>query len=364
MSDGDDLLRAVLDAPEDDAPRLIYADWLDENGQPARAEFVRLQCAMDRIPPNTGRWRPLHDRSIRIEREWREAWAGEILRQVWSATFRRGFLDQVAVTVEQFLSGAAEVLDREPVRLWEFKPVNFFQTGPSVVQLFRHPAFHRVRGLACGHALADELVTALVRAPGLDGLRALSVCSRFPGARAMADLFSAAPNLCELDAEDMPLTNVRDLWRRGMPARLRRLGLAHCRVTDHAVEQMAESAALARLEVLRLDGNDLSDRAAEAIAESDHLTGLRELSLAGLALGDSGAIALARSPALSNLRVLNLSGCYVDNAGAQALADSPHLDRLECLCLDENRVSIEVENELARRFGPDVCSFSWSPAMS
>lgn len=35
--------------PEDDALRLIYADWLDENGQPAWAEFIRAQCELARI---------------------------------------------------------------------------------------------------------------------------------------------------------------------------------------------------------------------------------------------------------------------------------------------------------------------------
>lgn len=33
MSDGDALLRAILLRPDDDAARLVYADWLDENGQ-------------------------------------------------------------------------------------------------------------------------------------------------------------------------------------------------------------------------------------------------------------------------------------------------------------------------------------------
>ena len=36
--------------PDDDAPRLIYADWLEETGGPTeavRAEFIRLQCALD-----------------------------------------------------------------------------------------------------------------------------------------------------------------------------------------------------------------------------------------------------------------------------------------------------------------------------
>jgi uncharacterized protein (TIGR02996 family) len=37
----EDFLQAIIDAPEDDAPRLVYADWLEDNGQPERAEFIR-----------------------------------------------------------------------------------------------------------------------------------------------------------------------------------------------------------------------------------------------------------------------------------------------------------------------------------
>ena len=38
------LLRGVEAAPDDDLPRLVYADWLDEHGRHARAEFIRVQC--------------------------------------------------------------------------------------------------------------------------------------------------------------------------------------------------------------------------------------------------------------------------------------------------------------------------------
>ena len=41
MADGDALLRGILTRAADDAPRLVYADWLDENGQPDRAAFIR-----------------------------------------------------------------------------------------------------------------------------------------------------------------------------------------------------------------------------------------------------------------------------------------------------------------------------------
>src|SRR5262245_30109619 len=39
-------LRAICDQPADDAPRLVYADWLEERGDPERARFIRLQVAL------------------------------------------------------------------------------------------------------------------------------------------------------------------------------------------------------------------------------------------------------------------------------------------------------------------------------
>jgi len=62
MSDGPALLAAILAQPEDDTPRLVYADWLDEQGEAERGEFIRVQvaiAAMDEagegeIDPNDG----------------------------------------------------------------------------------------------------------------------------------------------------------------------------------------------------------------------------------------------------------------------------------------------------------------------
>src|SRR5262245_32841082 len=42
-------LRAIQDRPEDDAARLIYADWLDERGD-VRAEYLRLEHQLSRLP--------------------------------------------------------------------------------------------------------------------------------------------------------------------------------------------------------------------------------------------------------------------------------------------------------------------------
>ena len=53
MSDGESLYRAILAAPADDAPRLVYADWLEERGDLERAELIRHMVHFPATGPNT-----------------------------------------------------------------------------------------------------------------------------------------------------------------------------------------------------------------------------------------------------------------------------------------------------------------------
>lgn len=46
MDTGEALLRAVLADKADDLPRLVYADYLEENGDADLAEFIRIQCEL------------------------------------------------------------------------------------------------------------------------------------------------------------------------------------------------------------------------------------------------------------------------------------------------------------------------------
>jgi uncharacterized protein (TIGR02996 family) len=45
-------LRDISANPEDDAPRLIFADWLEEQGDAARAEFSRASPPPTRRTPS------------------------------------------------------------------------------------------------------------------------------------------------------------------------------------------------------------------------------------------------------------------------------------------------------------------------
>lgn len=48
MTDREALMKAILTDPADDTARLVYADWLQEHGEDARAEFIRVQCRLAR----------------------------------------------------------------------------------------------------------------------------------------------------------------------------------------------------------------------------------------------------------------------------------------------------------------------------
>lgn len=50
-SDGAALLKAIAEQPDEDTVRLAYADWLEENGQGERAEFIRVQIEIARLGP-------------------------------------------------------------------------------------------------------------------------------------------------------------------------------------------------------------------------------------------------------------------------------------------------------------------------
>ncbi len=50
MDDRAALLAAVCERPDDDTPRLVFADWCDDHGDSEYARFIRTQVGLARIP--------------------------------------------------------------------------------------------------------------------------------------------------------------------------------------------------------------------------------------------------------------------------------------------------------------------------
>lgn len=119
------LYHAILAAPHDDAPRLVYADWLDDRAatEPdpparrlrARAELIRVQVALARSGP--GGWKRDNPRPLElVARERRLLFRagrkvrGEVPVGMASAPFDRGFLRPLrALRPHEFLSPLEDV---------------------------------------------------------------------------------------------------------------------------------------------------------------------------------------------------------------------------------------------------------------
>ncbi|MBY0458183.1 MAG: TIGR02996 domain-containing protein, partial [Gemmataceae bacterium] len=97
MNDHDALLRAIGEHPEEDTPRLVYADWLEENDQPERADFVRNQIALGQPGLTNDERYPLVMKNVHYLREWVPYWRGQLPRieGVEWGDFRRGLIEEV-----------------------------------------------------------------------------------------------------------------------------------------------------------------------------------------------------------------------------------------------------------------------------
>src|SRR5436309_3641087 len=97
MDDADAFLDLIRLHPDDDGPRLVYADWLDDHGDPERAEFVRAQCALEAMPPEDAGRPGLQRRAQELLGRHGKGWASVLPGGVEDWTFRRGFIEEVRV---------------------------------------------------------------------------------------------------------------------------------------------------------------------------------------------------------------------------------------------------------------------------
>src|SRR3954463_13846563 len=98
--------QAILDDPDDDAPRLVYADWLDDHGEHDRAEFIRVQVERARVVEGDPALRPT-ERGRGWLRPPGAAWRKEVpswpRRSPDWVVLRRGFVDEVRCRPATFI---------------------------------------------------------------------------------------------------------------------------------------------------------------------------------------------------------------------------------------------------------------------
>jgi uncharacterized protein (TIGR02996 family) len=313
------LNRAVAAAPDDDLPRLVYADWLEEHDEPAYAAFVRAQIELAQTSP----WDPF---AVRLRHRDPDLISGApwwyALPRVdgygleWHPDFsyRRGFAWGLTVRdVATFFAEAARLFDTAPIgqlhlpsatldqwkhfaaRPWlpRVKSIHFYGRNTPIEPVrvlcdaplatgLEEIVFHR----AGSHAM-PELVAGLFKSPAGQRLRSLEFRVGYESLEELIGAFTAGPQ----------------------PPRLRRLAFTTTRFAPEHIEQLTESPVLDTLTELAVTDTRLS------------AVDLRRLS---------------RCTRLSNLTRLTLSGVQADAPGIASVVDSEHLTRLRMLNLSRN----------------------------
>jgi uncharacterized protein (TIGR02996 family) len=150
-------LDAIRERPDDDAPRLVYADWLEENGDPDHARFIRLTVgrAGRRWSPEASalleqllpRWLGVFDlpivrgalgtdesglsfvrqvRRVRCSHRRFGQWARTV---EFTVTFGRGFAERLAVGLWDAMQIAPALLHTHPAQV---EPLHLSQYVPDL----------------------------------------------------------------------------------------------------------------------------------------------------------------------------------------------------------------------------------------
>lgn len=410
------LLATARMSPLDDAPRLVVADWLEENGDDAdqaRATFIRLQCEHARKDAVGRRKRDLTAQETTLLEQYRDVWLGGLQTlEAGEPRFTRGLVD-LDLDVSQFFKRTAAAALASEQAAWIDELTLHGLNLANLQRFLSLPVAGRIGGLivsssgldaqscqaiaACDkltglhtldlnyNSIGDEGATALASSPHLSNLSHLDmwICGiREEGARALAGARAGArPYWLNLGGNSIGEEGIRALSGSPMLENLRRFLVWGNQIGSTGLMHLVRTPYLKQIEELYLNENNLGLRGARALAGWPSLANLRTLSIwgnrlgrrggallcaapmpglrmlliANNAMGDEGVVALANNPTLRKLEQLDLASNRITDEGVRALLDSPYLQGLENLSLSGNNgISDALLTECGDRFDMQV----------
>ena len=348
------LLRGIRDDPDDDVRRLVYADWLEENGRAEHAELIRVQLALEKGPRKK---KDLEQREEALIGRLRATWPASIADA--GVIYRRGLGVARWQGFAGFEEGARRLVAAGPppwVVECELKIEAYGRQDSDFRELAGSPNFALLTRLEIDWSefLTLETAQAIGSSPHAAGLRDLTLHRMNLGDKGAAALAKGAlRGLRRLDLAGSALgaKGVARIANSATFGELLHLSLPWCVEDEASLVALTQATGLPRLRVLYLTGNKIGDARLRRLLKSPILAHLEELVLAGNTIRDNGAKALAACAALAGLRSLNLNGNQIGEAGAQALLESPHLTSLEEIDLQwQLKISQETLGRLHKRF--------------
>jgi uncharacterized protein (TIGR02996 family) len=313
MHDVAALMHAIHDLPHDDLPRLALADWLEENGQADRAEFIRVQLALAALPREDPRFRPVFQRELELLRAHKDAWFGTF-RSAWTYyDCRRGFIEEVWGPADNIV--------------------------PRAGWLVLHHALQRVCLQGNLRQLGDFLDSPLPDVVRMARFNPERIAPAVPSVPPSTEPLARRPLHLAVHYFGNGADLVATLTGQPLPARLGTLDLSTTLIGPDNVWPLLNALESCPL-LTHLDlGGGYQPRGASGEIRAN--------------IGNDGVIYLADHPLVARLHQLNLAHNAIVESGARALIESPHLANVGCLVLGEDARQLPgpFRRELRQRFG-------------
>lgn len=322
-------LASICSSPFDDLPRLVFADWLDENGDPPRAELIRIQCQLAHPGDGTIDVTALHNRAMEMIHIHWDRWTARMPRWVridrFRHTFERGFIGSFEMAGATFVRDGATIAS--------LTPIENITLQNSTPRALASPTISRVGGLYV-KPISSSRLESLARQPDLSLLRSLFLDASDGSRRGLDKTRDAIEEVLA----NSSLYNLLDLEVYGTPhgdavvraiasnpsIRLRRLSLYRSHLTADAFGELIRSPAARSLVGLYLAGNPLGDFAVRHLVESPYATQLAQLNLNSCELTNASADMIAAWSGLRSMRWMVLDRNLIDTSGVAMIRLSPY----------------------------------------
>jgi uncharacterized protein (TIGR02996 family) len=336
-------IRRIQANPDEDGPRLIFADWLDEQGD-SRGEFIRLQCALASLSFDDPLYSELKAREQHLRDQHEPEWKAPIRRLVTDCQFHRGLIEAISIEARSFIELGDELFQLAPIRR-----VRFLEIGKDFAELVQSPLLSKIRELdLCGSYLGNGVPNMLSRSPYLSQIEMLDLAFNDLTDRGIQTL-AEMPSLGRV--RRLHLNDNNSLGELGMGAlanspyleELRHLDISGNEINDFAIQAFLKGKFLTKLEKWIVHSNRIGDRGVAALVHSPLLSQLLTFSptldLRKNEIGPMGAQSLAESPLMDRVEFLDLSGNGIGEVGIEALGNSPYFINLRALNVQSNRIT-------------------------
>ena len=350
-------IKAILDAPDDPSAYMVFADWLEDQGDP-QGELIRVQWELEEPGLKAAGRKKLAAREAELLKEHESVWLGDLAEilteqkvpedlyygneKPYQWQIGRGFLD--SLHVRYLLPSLSKALKKSPLastlrKLTITDPSNGYSLGE--IEEYSETEFDE----------DDAPSLRMLNGTSFDNLRVFEVSEQEDAnchcrTPVVHNLIKGMPRLETLQIDAHGVDNGA-IFRTQLPE-LRSLTLQHT-ASRYPLEALGKNESMSKLERLHIhphakemddeeEGAYIDFKGFQGLCRSPNLKSLRHVILMMSDVGDKGLAELVKSPLFKQLRTLHLVYGIITDEGVNTLC-AAGLSHLESLDLTGNYLS-------------------------